>query len=125
MKQRILISIATIAFLGGSAMAGPPEVRDFKQTPAPPPILYGTGFYGAIDMGANVYQNRGGTRVFENEFGILSLLIQKMMSAFSAGSKRVTFSARVYFVRPLKGTSFITAFEVALTQLSRCRMALS
>ena len=67
MKQLILISIATIAFLSGSAMAGPPEVTDYKQIPAPPPILYGTGFYGAIDLGANVYQNRGGTRTFTQD----------------------------------------------------------
>src|SRR6267142_1885703 len=67
MKQLVLISIATIAFLGGSAMARTPEVKDFKQTPAPPPILYGTGFYGGIDMGANVYQDRGGTRTFTQD----------------------------------------------------------
>ena len=67
MKQLILISIATIAFLSGAAMAGPPEVTDYKQAPAPPPILYGTGFYGAIDMGANVYQNRGGNRTFTQD----------------------------------------------------------
>ena len=29
--------------------------------------LYGTGFYGAIDMGANVYQNRGGDRTFTDD----------------------------------------------------------
>jgi opacity protein-like surface antigen len=67
MKQLILISIATIAFLCGSAMAGPPEVTDYKQAPAPPPIPYGVGFYGAIDMGANVYQNRGGDRTFTDD----------------------------------------------------------
>ena len=67
MKQLILISIATIAFLSGSAMAGPPEVTDYKQTPAPPPIHYGTGFYGAIDMGANIYQNRGDTQTFSED----------------------------------------------------------
>src|SRR5882724_12354428 len=65
MKQLILISIATIAFLGGSAMAGPP---DYKQAaPPPPPPNYGVGFYGAIDMGANVYQNRGGNRTFTQD----------------------------------------------------------
>ena len=26
--------------------------------------MYGLGFYGAIDAGANVYQDRGGTRTF-------------------------------------------------------------
>jgi opacity protein-like surface antigen len=29
--------------------------------------MYGLGFYGAIDMGANVYQNRGGTRTFTDD----------------------------------------------------------
>jgi hypothetical protein len=34
----------------------------------PPPGIYGTGFYGAIDAGANVYQDRGGTRTFTEDF---------------------------------------------------------
>jgi hypothetical protein len=38
----------------------------YKQV-APPPELYGLGFYGAIDMGANVYQNRGGDRTFSDD----------------------------------------------------------
>ena len=29
--------------------------------------MYGLGFYGAIDMGANVYQDRGGTRTFTGD----------------------------------------------------------
>ena len=29
--------------------------------------MYGLGFYGAIDVGANVYQNRGGTRTFTGD----------------------------------------------------------
>ena len=29
--------------------------------------MYGLGFYGAIDMGANVYQDRGDTRVFTGD----------------------------------------------------------
>src|SRR5437773_3265789 len=65
MKQLILSSITTIAFLLGSAMAGPP---DYKQAaPPPPPPNYGVGFYGAIDLGANVYPNRGGTRTFTQD----------------------------------------------------------
>jgi opacity protein-like surface antigen len=40
----------------------------YKQVaPPPPPELYGLGFYGAIDMGANVYQNRGGDRTFSDD----------------------------------------------------------
>ena len=29
--------------------------------------MYGLGFYGAIDMGANIYQDRGGTRTFNGD----------------------------------------------------------
>jgi opacity protein-like surface antigen len=36
--------------------------------PPPPPPLYGTGFYGAIDAGANVFQNLGDTRTFDESF---------------------------------------------------------
>jgi opacity protein-like surface antigen len=65
MKRLNLIIIATSALLGSSLLAGPP---DYKQAaPPPPPPLYGVGFYGAIDMGANVYQNRGGDRTFTDD----------------------------------------------------------
>src|SRR5256714_10215676 len=65
MKQLTFVIIATSALLGSSLLAGPP---DYKQAaPAPPPPLYGVGFYGAIDMGANVYQNRGENRTFTQD----------------------------------------------------------
>src|SRR5207302_4992029 len=65
MKQLTFVIIATGALLGSSLLAGPP---DYKQAvPPPPPPLYGVGFYGAIDMGANVYQNRGGNRTFTQD----------------------------------------------------------
>ena len=51
--QKLLFSIvASTGFLAASLQAGQ-EV--YKQVaPPPPPELYGLGFYGAIDMGANV-----------------------------------------------------------------------
>src|SRR5256714_13236879 len=65
MKQLSFLIIATSALLSGSLFAGPP---DYKQAaPPPPPPNYGVGFYGAIDMGANVYQNRGGNRTFTQD----------------------------------------------------------
>ena len=65
MKLLALISTATITVASSSVFAGPP---DYKQAaPPPPPPNYGVGFYGAIDMGANVYQNRGGTRTFTQD----------------------------------------------------------
>jgi opacity protein-like surface antigen len=63
-RLRFVTALLT-GFLTVSLQAGQ-EV--YKQVaPPPPPELYGLGFYGAIDMGANVYQNRGGDRTFTND----------------------------------------------------------
>ena len=63
MKRFSILMSILIGFATASVQAGPPEV--YKQpAPPPPPELYGLGFYGAIDLGANVYQNRGGDRTF-------------------------------------------------------------
>ena len=52
--------------LAAASLRGGTET--YKQVaPPPPPPLYGVGFYGAIDMGANVYQNRGGNRTFTQD----------------------------------------------------------
>src|SRR5438552_17843979 len=65
MKLTALISTAIITVASSSLFAGPP---DYKQAvPPPPPPNYGVGFYGAIEMGANVYQNRGGNRTFTQD----------------------------------------------------------
>ena len=62
MKLIALIATAIITVASSCLLAGPP---DYKQAvPPPPPPVYGTGFYGAIDLGANVYQNRGGDQTF-------------------------------------------------------------
>jgi len=61
MKKLIFSTLALIGLLAVSLQAGP--AVEYKQV-APPPPIYGTGFYGALDMGANVYQNRGGDRTF-------------------------------------------------------------
>src|SRR5881398_3950010 len=64
MKQLTLITIGI--FLSGSLFAGP--APEYKQVaPPPPPPLYGVGFYGAIDMGANIYQNRGDNQTFTDD----------------------------------------------------------
>jgi opacity protein-like surface antigen len=65
MKQLTFITIGI--FLSGSLFAGPPAPEYKQVAPPPPPPNYGTGFYGAIDMGANVYQNRGGDRTFTDD----------------------------------------------------------
>src|SRR6266853_1629005 len=65
MKKFFILPLLLLGFATASLQAGQ-EV--YKQvTPPPPPEPYGLGFYGAIDMGANVYQNRGGTRTFTDD----------------------------------------------------------
>src|SRR5438067_5491429 len=53
----LLAGLFTVSVQAGEAVA-------YKQVAPPPPELYGLGFYGAIDMGANVYQDRGGNKTF-------------------------------------------------------------
>ena len=60
-----LLTIASFGLLAVLLQAGPePEL---KQVAPPPPPVYGTGFYGAIDAGANVYQNLPGSRTFTQD----------------------------------------------------------
>jgi opacity protein-like surface antigen len=65
MKKVYLSTAVLIGFVAASLQAG---TEVYKQVaPPPPPELYGLGFYGAIDAGANVYQNRGGNRTFTGD----------------------------------------------------------
>src|SRR5271167_2442004 len=61
-QQKTLIMLAFSALLSTSLLAGPP---DFKAPPpAPPPCDFGTGWYVALDGGANVYQDIATSRSF-------------------------------------------------------------
>jgi opacity protein-like surface antigen len=65
MKKLLFTTVALTALFSVSVLAG---TETYKQVaPPPPPPMYGLGFYGAIDMGANVYQNRGGDRFFSSD----------------------------------------------------------
>jgi opacity protein-like surface antigen len=61
MKKFFILPLLLIGFATVSLQAGQ-EV--YKQVAPPPPPMYGLGFYGAIDAGANIYQNRGDDRTF-------------------------------------------------------------
>src|SRR5882757_9064539 len=63
-KISLLSTAALIGFLAVPLQAG---TEVYKQVAPPPPPMYGLGFYGAIDAGANVYQNRGDTRTFTQD----------------------------------------------------------
>ena len=61
MKKLLFSTVTFTGLLAASLQAGQ-EV--YKQVAPPPPPMYGLGFYGAIDAGANIYQNRGDDRTF-------------------------------------------------------------
>src|SRR5436853_4260368 len=62
MKKLISSTLALTALVAASVQAG---TETYKQVePPPPPPMYGLGFYGPIDMGANVFQNRGDDKTF-------------------------------------------------------------
>src|SRR6476660_80808 len=65
MKKLLFATVVLTGIVAASVKAGP--AVDYKQVAPPPPPMYGLGFYGAIDMGANVYQNRGGDRTFTGD----------------------------------------------------------
>jgi len=65
MKTLSLLASVCLGFVTVSLQAG--ESVSYKQVAPPPPVYWGTGFYGAIDMGANLYQNRGGTQTFTQD----------------------------------------------------------
>src|SRR5205809_6295876 len=61
MKKFSILPLLLLGFATTSLQAGQ-EV--YKQVAPPPPPLYGVGIYGALDLGANIYQDRGDTRTF-------------------------------------------------------------
>src|SRR4029450_1772284 len=66
MRKSALLTSLLLGFVAASLQAG--ESVAYKHvSPAPPPELWGVGFYGAIDAGANVHQDRGGDRTFTGE----------------------------------------------------------
>src|SRR5438132_8824336 len=64
MKKFFILPLFLFGFATVSLRAGQ-EV--YKQVAPPPPPLWGTGFYGALDAGANIYQNRGDSQTFTDD----------------------------------------------------------
>ena len=56
----LLLGLVTVSLQAGEPVA-------YKQVASPPPELYGVGFYGAIDAGANVYQNTFDSTTFTQD----------------------------------------------------------
>src|SRR6266487_1204804 len=109
MKKFSILAALLVGLLNISAQAGQ-EV--YKQVAPPPaPELYGLGFYGAIDMGANVYQDRGGTKVFSNEFGDTLEVDPKNDVGFFGGVKLGYVFLTGVFRPTIEGDFFYNGFK--------------
>ena len=116
MKKLSLISTAIlIGFLAAPLQAG---TETYKQVAAPPPPpMYGLGFYGAIDAGANVYQNRGGDRTFSDDnpnspfFGDTLTVSPKNDVGFFGGVKLGYVFGTGVFRPTLEGDFFYNGFR--------------
>src|SRR6184192_1027383 len=115
MKKSYPLTALLVGLLTASLQAGQ-EV--YKQVaPPPPPPMYGLGFYGAIDMGANIYQNRGSDTTFTDtiggteDFGDTLTVSPKNDVGFFGGVKLgYVFGTGV--VRPtIEGDFFYNGFE--------------
>src|SRR5881392_1341605 len=116
MKKSLLLTAIVVGFLTASLQAGP--AVEYKQVaPLPPPELYGLGFYGAIDMGANVYQNRGGDRTFTDDrvgtedFGDTLTVSPKNDVGFFGGIKLGYVFGTGVFRPTLEGDFFYNGFR--------------
>src|SRR5438034_7020522 len=107
MKKLLLSTVALTVLLAASLQAGQ-EV--YKQVAPPPPELYGLGFYGAIDMGANIYQDRGGDRTFTDDFGDTLTISPKNDVGFFGGIKLGYVFGTGVFRPTIEGDFFYNGF---------------
>lgn len=115
MKKLLFSTIALTALLAASLRAGP--AVEYKQVAPPPPPLYGVGFYGGVDMGANIYQNRGGDQTFTEDnlnspfFGSTLTVSPKNDVGFFGGVK-LGYVFGTSWIRPtLEGDFFYNGFR--------------
>jgi opacity protein-like surface antigen len=114
MKKFVLLTSILFGFVTASLHAGQ-EV--YKQVAPPPPPLWGTGFYGAIDMGANIYQNRGSDTTFSDntpgteDFGDTLTVSPKNDVGFFGGAKLGYVFGTGVFRPTLEGDFFYNGFR--------------
>jgi opacity protein-like surface antigen len=108
MKKLSLLTSVMIGFGAVSLQAG--EAVAYAPAP-PPPELYGLGFYGAIDAGANVYQNRGGDKTFTDDFGFTLDVSPKNDVGFFSGIKLGYVFGTGVFRPTIEGDFFYNGFR--------------
>ncbi len=114
MKKFFILPLLLFGFATVSLQAGQ-EV--YKQVAPPPPPLYGLGFYGAIDMGANIYQNRGSDTTFSDDrvgtpdFGDTLTVSPKNDVGFFGGAKLGYVFGTGVFRPTVEGDFFYNGFR--------------
>jgi opacity protein-like surface antigen len=115
MKKLLFSTIALTGLLAASLRAGP--AVEYKQVAPPPPPIYGTGFYGGVDMGANIYQNRGDDVTFSDDdlnspfFGSTLTVSPKNDVGFFGGIKLGYVFGTGVFRPTLEGDFFYNGFR--------------
>jgi opacity protein-like surface antigen len=111
MKKLACLVSSIVGSLTVSLHAGPAPASDYKSAAtSPPPPLYGTGFYMGLDLGANVYQDRGGTRTFSNDFGDTLEFRPKNEVGFFGGIKAGYVFGTGVFRPTVEGDFFYNGF---------------
>src|SRR5262245_21250012 len=115
MKKILFSTVAFTGLVTDSIKDG--RTPEYKQVAPPPPPLYGVGFYGAIDMGANIYQNRGGNQTFTQDnpnlpgFGDTVVFDPKNDVGFFGGIKLGYVFGTGVFRPTLEGDFFYKGFR--------------
>src|SRR6266480_5805615 len=114
MKKFSILPLLLLGFATVSLQAGQ-EV--YKQVAPPRPPLYGLGFYGAIDAGANIYQNRGSDTTFSDDrvgtpdFGDTLTVSPKNDVGFFGGAKLGYVFGTGVFRPTVEGDFFYNGFR--------------
>jgi opacity protein-like surface antigen len=112
MKKLSLFVSVLLGFAIGSLQAGP--AVEYRQVAPPPPELWGTGFYGAIDAGANVFQNFDFlNQTFTEPFFGSSLELNQTHDVGVFGGIKLGYVFGTGLVRPtLEGDFFYNGFNL-------------
>src|SRR5882724_8552865 len=110
MKRFSFLTSILLAFVAIPLQAGEGVAYSKEVAPIPPP-LYGLGFYGAIDLGANVHQDRGGDRVFTDDFGDTLTISPKNDVGFFGGLKAGYVFGTGVFRPTIEGDFFYNGFR--------------
>jgi hypothetical protein len=82
-KTFLILSALTITTLFAARV----NAGEYNPPPTAPAEVYGTGWYGAIDIGANIFQDRGDVRNFTNANGDTLRLDPNNDTGFFGGVK--------------------------------------